>query len=267
MRNIAVIVVSLILTFHLGTASSGDFCPPSEPESDPVEYSGGVEEDAHRFKWMSDADQNPSDQSRYCYERIVTNNHDKNPLRFDWPLGRMSAKSVSPGGSSKKYSQYGDYKKPAASGPLYYGRSDKFTDTKVWEGEDEPSVKATAPFRTVYFIDLFEAGKTVSIGLSFFSSVKTSSAYYVYRYEMRNIGKAEAEFIWNSALSKDFEVNLKRIGLEPVMELIPKGKPVLISFETLKSPIVVDKTVDIIGPEGDVNAAVFVPAYVPTGDK
>jgi len=150
MKGIAIILIFLIFAFQLGTASPGDFCPPSEPETDPLEYSGSVQEKANNFKWTSDADQNPSAEKRYYYERIVTNTHKKNALPFNWPLGRMSCRTgISPGGSSKRYSQHGDYKKPAQKGPLYYGRRDKSTITTVWEGEDEPPAKAIDPFRTV----------------------------------------------------------------------------------------------------------------------
>lgn len=109
------------------------------PRTDPGERQGSVEKrPKYEFSWFSEADK--KNDSSYCYERIVTNKHNKSNLDYDWPIMEMENKALPPGERDRICKVRGQYHDPALTGPFYYGRGNPPIDTEVWKAKSEPQL-------------------------------------------------------------------------------------------------------------------------------
>ena len=260
-------LLSLFLMTPMRTTTFAEAACKCEPRSDPKEKKGSVEKSpGPNFEWISDADQVPK-STDYCYERIVTNNHREGALKYRWPLGRLRNEALAPNGGKDRICEYwGDYKKPATQGPLYYGRADDSVDTQVWEAVDEPPPPKTKEVRRVASVEFtfLYLGSVDSVKLDFASVVSPlPSGGYEYRYQVAGVGPTKVLLAW---LPPDPEQKfigyLKETLKMPVpFQLID---PVRVKFEDHRSPVAVIVPAQVYSRDGKVVlGTAHISTYVP----
>jgi multidrug efflux pump subunit AcrB len=147
-------------------------------------FKGGEDKPAGHFESDSSAGPNHDKGGGHpdsAVERHVHNLSTATTLKYSWLIGRMHNDALAQG---KTDSYCYEVTWPNQdNGPLNYGRGNDKTDTKVWEGSDEP--KENAILAVFSFNIITEEGpRTVS--MRFLSSYKTTSQgafAYEYRFE------------------------------------------------------------------------------------
>jgi hypothetical protein len=235
---------------------------PCDPRTEPSSFSDRLQQptDGVDFEWFSDADKYQKESGRYCYERLVTNHHATAGLRFDWSVGRLKSENLAPNdGKARRCTYYGET--TTRDGPLNYGRGNNKTQTKVWEGQNEP---APLPLTTIVQVDAVVKQQKWPVRLSLTSLVTKTGMSFTYTYRLNLEGDSrDASVDWHSAYSPRFNAALARTGRRTLIGLSMR-EPVTVVFESAEKPIVVDLNAEIYGPENTVLLEAGAAAYVPT---
>lgn len=112
-----------------------------EPRTAPEPRDGSVKKTPDfEFSWLSEADKKSGE--RYCYERVVKNEHSTKHLDYRWPVAAMSNKALPPKERDRKCKHSGAYRQPPDKGILRYGQTGE-ENTEVWKSTTEPAIEKT----------------------------------------------------------------------------------------------------------------------------
>ena len=221
-------------------------------------FKGGEDKPAGHFEWDSSAGPNhdrggghPDD----AVERHVHNLSTATTLKYSWPIGRMHNDALA---QAKTDSYCYEVTWPNQNGgPLNYGRGNEKTDTKVWEGSDEP--KENSILAMFSFNIITEEGARV-VSMRFLSSYRTTpQGAFAYEYLFESTNGGVVTLNWEIEKDPALQDYMKANQLSPTLNVegkkffaIPTKEPPRFGFRSLKV---------IIG--GKDAAGVEVPMFIP----
>jgi hypothetical protein len=221
-------------------------------------FKGVEEKPAGHFEWDSSAGPNHDKGGGHpdnAVERHVHNLSTATTLKYSWPVGRMHNDALAQG---KTDSYCYEVAWPNQnSGALNYGRGNDKTDTKVWEGSDEP--KANAVLAVFSFNIITEEGPR-AVSMRFLSSYKTMpQGAFAYEYLFESTNGAVVSLKWDIERDSVLLDYMKTNQLSPTLKVegkkfiaIPAKEPPSFGFRGLRV---------IVG--GKDVAGVEVPMFTP----
>jgi hypothetical protein len=229
----------------------------ADPDNTFKPFTGGEDKPAGHFEWYSTAGPNHDKgggHPDYAVERKVQNLA-TTTLKYSWPVGRMHNDAL-PGGKSDRYCYEATWPNQN-KGPLNYGRGNDQTDTKVWEGSDEPKVNA---LWAAFSFNIDSDGSTRVVSMRVLTSYhKSTDGGFSYDYFFESIHPEPVTLKWGVEKDEALFENLKRKGLSP--EFVVEGKRDL-QFNSTEAPSVQFRSLNVmIGGKG--LAGVDVPMFIP----
>jgi len=272
MRHALIFVSSLLLVQALTMQLA--FACDCKPRTPPKEREGSLtKKPTYEFSWYSDADRKEDD--RYCYERSVSNKHEKS-LDYEWKMAEMENKALPPKEEDSICKVRGAHRDEPARGPLSYGRNNPPVDTEVWKAKLEPRTGETSqvvsfsPVETALEFVFVVSGQIIrnSVVLrSFVSIVDTPSGrVFRYRYLLENLREDPAIISWVPRLP-EFAKNDPR--LTPLLKETSEGLAIEVRgiiqmrLDDRQSPILATFPVNFFEPGHKSMARGSAEAYVP----
>ncbi len=96
------VIPVLLLAASLALAGAEDRC---SPKTSPTPYTGGIGPSRFNFEYFSDADAVDDQQTRWCYERKITNKHSQSQVWVHWKdaFGTIMNITIGPSSSHSVY--------------------------------------------------------------------------------------------------------------------------------------------------------------------
>lgn len=221
-------------------------------------FKGGEDKPAGHFEWDSAAGPNHDKgggHPDYAVERHVHNLSATTTLKYSWPVGRMHNEALA---QAKTDSYCYEATWPNQNGgPLNYGRGNDKTDTKVWEGSDEPKENAT--FAVFSFNIITEEGPR-AVSMRFLTSYRTTpegAFSYEYLFESTNGGVVTLK--WDIESDRVLVDSMKAKQLSPTLKV--EGKQ-FIAISAKQAPSFGFRALRIMIAGKDV-AGVEAPMFIP----
>lgn len=229
----------------------------ADPNNNFKPYRGGENNPAGQFEWYSGAGPNHDrggGHPEYALERSVKNLADTT-LKYSWPVGRMYNDAL---GAHKtdSYCYEADWPNQNA-GPLNYGRGNDHTDTKVWEGPNEPKASAIG---AMFSFNIDTGGGVREVSMRVTTSYRRSvDGAFSYDYLFENVHGEQVKIEWNIEKDPTLLENLKRRDMSPVF--VVEGKKE-IQFDSKEEPAVGFRMLSVMISDKRM-AGVKVPMIIP----
>lgn len=242
--------------FLLTTSMSFAQCA-ADPSNNFKPFRGGEEKPAGHFEWYSGAGPNHDKSGghpEYAVERSV-NNLAATTLKYSWPVGRMYDDALA-AGKTDSHCYEADWPNQN-TGPLNYGRGNDHTDTKVWEGPDEPKFSA---IRATFSFNIDTGGGVREVSMRVLTSYrKSAEGTFSYDYLFENVHGEPVKLDWNVEKDPTLLENLKRKDLSPIFVVEGKRE---IQFDSKEEPGIGFRMLSVMVNDKRV-AGVKVPMIVP----
>lgn len=226
-------LIVIFFTCLIGMASTETLAREFEcwTNTPPPPRDGIIDYSDFKFSWYSDANEEPD--GRYCYEKIVKNQHDEKPLNYNWPIAGMQNSALNSGKLNRQAWRMGKYFKDAIPGPLYYGEKlQNQTPTEVWRSESEQESQKLVRISSFPALETILEFVFESNGQTYYNSIILRSLaslnedkngkYYRFTYLFENPGETSV-IAWVPNLPEMAQKSLKSKYPPPEMIKIESG--------------------------------------------
>ncbi len=186
--GVGLIVLTSVVTSQGHKLRPGDCSVGSNPKL------AGKDVPAHPdydFRWESSASSKAGSDGKWCYDRYVVNNHDINPLRYDWPLANLGSRTGLPP-RSKAPRNLHHVNFPWESGPaqqvdgyLTYGMNQREW-TRVYLTPEEAARAGLSTTANILLYALDEKGKTLTVDLTLGTTFDEGKKQITYTFRSRS---------------------------------------------------------------------------------
>lgn len=221
-------------------------------------FKGDADKPAGHFEWDSSAGPNHDKGGGHpdnAVERHVHNLSTATTLKYSWPIGRMHNDALAQG---KTDSYCYEVTWPnQGSGPLNYGRGNDKTDTRVWEGSDEPKENAIL---AVFSFNIVNEEGSRTVSMRFLSSYRTKAeGAFAYEYLFESTNGSTVTLKWEIEKDPALLDYMKTNQLSPTLKV--EGKK-FIAISAKEPPSFGFRGLRVIIGGKDV-AGVEVPMFIP----
>ncbi len=258
----AVQIISLVLV--AAAIASGHVKNPGDCDvgKNAQTASGNVDRPPdYTFRWESSAGKVGE---RWCYDRLVRNQHKAYSLAYEWPDADLSSVyGLLPGQEGHNNFDVAEGPPTNKGGPLFFGvKKDLKTPTTVYQVPGE-GTRQTANARIAMRVK-DSSGEVIDIRLVLGTSVAAKNLWQ-FGYRLANYGDAIGLF-WQPVEYPDFAAQVKRtVGSWSPGEPLPLKKEAILEivFDAKLSPKLAISRVLLVDRFGKVIATAVAPTYIP----